>query len=78
MLFTYSIAGHELLAQENFVGQIQRAVYDKLVLKDFFNTLNATKVQWALAKHTTKDLLPAYNLDVAGPVLSRLDFQKVD
>ena len=53
-------------------------MFDKLVLKDYFNTLNATKVQWALAKNMTKELSPAYNLDVAGPILSRLEFQRVD
>ena len=78
VLFAYSVAGNNLLSHDNFIGQVQRAVFDKLVLKDYFNTLNATKVQWALAKNMTKELSPAYNFDVAGPILSRLEFQSVD
>ena len=78
VLFAYSLTGSDLLLTEEFVGKLRKSVHDKLIIKDYFNSFNATKAQWALAKHQTKDLTPAFNMDVANPILSRADIAKVE
>jgi hypothetical protein len=39
-----------LLDESNFVGKLEKAVIDKLQLKEYFNTLNSTRILWALSK----------------------------
>ena len=53
ILLAYSSVAPSLLDTKelNFVGQLEKSVIDKLVTKDYFNTLNTTRILWALAKN---------------------------
>jgi hypothetical protein len=75
VLMAYSLVNIDLLDSEelNFKGKIEKAVCDKVILKDYFNIMNSNKIMWALAKSTNKDLTPAFNQDVASVVLPRSD-----
>ena len=42
----------------NFVGKLEKAVVDKISTKEYFNTLNGTKIMWALSRHYNKDRAP--------------------
>lgn len=60
ILFTYSQISPTLLdtKQLNFVGKLEKAIVDKISTKDYFNTLNSTKIMWALSRHYNKDRAP--------------------
>ena len=63
VLFAYSTASPDMLETKNylalddpnrevgFVHQIQKALNDKVVMIDYFNTLNSTKAVWALSRY---------------------------
>jgi hypothetical protein len=75
VLMAYSLVSIDLLdtEAETFKGKMEKAVLDKVILKDYFNAMNSTKIMWALAKATNKDLAPAFNSDVASIILPRAD-----
>lgn len=66
-----------LSENENFVMKIEKAIHEKMILKDYFNTLNTTKIQWALAKFRNRDLNPLFASDVAALILPRTEQSKV-
>ena len=43
VLFAYSLTGCKSLLTESFVGQLRKGLNDKVVIKDYFNSFNATK-----------------------------------
>ena len=89
VLFAYSTASPDMLETKNdlalddpnrevgFVHQVQKALNDKVILLDHFNTLNSTKAVWALSRYQAHSLVPNYHLDVANVLLSRQDIGKV-
>ena len=82
-MFAYSTASPDMLLQEHndelkvFVDRLEKTVQDKMILKDYFNTLSTTKIQWALAKYANKDLNPLYASDVAAAILPRSEHSVV-
>jgi len=83
ILFAYSAASPDMLLQDNnkelrvFVDRLEKTVQDKMILKDYFNTLSTTKIQWALAKYANKDLNPLYASDIAAAILPRTEHSVV-
>lgn len=84
ILFAYTNADLSLLSryvnkddQVTFVDTLQRQLLDKFIVKDYFNTTNATKIQWALSRYHTQRLTPTFHLDVANAVISRLSVSRV-
>ena len=84
ILFAYANADLDLLSryvnkddQVTFVDTLQRHILDKFIIKDYFNTIHATKIQWALSRYHTQRLTPSFHLDVANVVISRLGVSKV-
>lgn len=88
VLFAYSTAsnGGDMLctAQEHlpdgevsFVNKVQKSLEDKVIMLDYFNTINTTKAQWALSRYQTRDIVPSYHLDAANAIVSRQDLSKV-
>lgn len=77
ILLAYSAVSPSLLdsGDLNFVGMLEKAVIDKVTTKDYFNTLNATKIMWALAKQKNQHLVPSFGSDVASVLLQRSDLQ---
>lgn len=60
VVFSYSTASNDMLSvpqsdlsnkEVSFVNQVQKAIQDKVVLMDYFNTFNSTKLQWGLARY---------------------------
>jgi len=48
-----------------------------VILIEYFNTFNTTKVQWALSRYQSRKIAPNYHLDVGNAVLSRQEMSKV-
>lgn len=63
--------------QVGFTSQLRKAVQDKVVLKEYFNTFNSAKMTWALSKHQARLITPSYHLDTANVLLSRRDLGKI-
>jgi hypothetical protein len=52
-MFAYSIADVPALLSNKgatFFNKVEKSLLDKFVMREHFNTLNATRIQWALAK----------------------------
>jgi ABC-type antimicrobial peptide transport system permease subunit len=49
ILFAYSLACLPS-TDRMFYNQIEKELHSKFVMKDYFNTLNSTRIQWALSK----------------------------
>ena len=78
ILFAYSMASPCMLSEnENFVMKIEKAIQEKMILKDYFNTLNTTKIEWSLAKFRNRDLNPLFANDIAAVILPRNEQSKV-
>ena len=60
-----------------FVHQVQKALSDKIILHDMFNTFNSAKALWALSRYQARSLTPSYHLDVCNVIMSRQDLGKV-
>ena len=69
ILFAYSHVSPTLLDSKslNFVGKLEKAVIDKISTKEYFNTLNGTKILWALSSYYNKDRAP--NLDACDVII---------
>jgi|LauGreDrversion4_2_1035121.scaffolds.fasta_scaffold57072_3 hypothetical protein len=76
VLFAYSQVSPTLLDSKslNFVGKLEKAVVDKISTKEYFNTLNSTKIMWSLARHYNKDRAPTQ--DACDVILQRTDLLK--
>jgi hypothetical protein len=59
------------------VSILEKTVKEKVVLKDYFNTLNSTKIQWTLAKYNNRVLNPLFAADVASVILPRSEHSVV-
>ena len=78
VLFAYSLA--ELPASTEgrvFFNKLEKFLLDKIILKDYFNTINSSRIQWALAKQANAELIPLYSSDPSGSILMRRDFGRV-
>ena len=60
-----------------FVSILEKTVKEKVVLKDYFNTLNSTKIQWTLAKYNNRVLNPLFAADIASVILPRSEHSVV-
>ena len=58
----------------NFGGKLEKAVIDKVVTKEFFNTLSCTKIMWALQKYYNRSRAP--NSDACEAIILRDDLLK--
>ena len=76
IVFAYSQVSLLNVKELNFKGLIERSILDRVTLKDFFNTLNATKILWALAKQANNKISPGFNQDVGSAILARNDIPK--
>ena len=86
MLFAYSTASNDMLAvsqtdmpkgEVSFVNKVKKALHDKVILFDFFNTFHSTKALWALSRYESRKLAPSYHLDAGNTLMSRADLGKV-
>lgn len=78
ILLAYSMVSPSLLDSKdlNFVGKLEKSVIDKVISKDYFNSLNTTRILWALAKTKNELLVPSFNQDVSAVILQRSDLQR--
>jgi len=84
VVFNLSLVAPSMLAtmvghgdqQVTLMEKVQKEVLDRVILKDYFNTLNATKMQWSLAKYLSRNLTPAFHLDPSSSILLRNDLSK--
>jgi hypothetical protein len=60
-----------------FVNRLEKTVQEKIILKDYFNTLGTTKIQWALAKYANRTLNPLFASDVSAVILPRTEHSVV-
>lgn len=86
VLFAYSTASNDMLAvpqtempkgEVSFVNKVKKALHDKVILFDFFNTFHSTKALWALSKYESRKLAPSYHLDAGNTLMSRAELGKV-
>jgi hypothetical protein len=77
IMFAYSSVSPDMLDSTKFVTLLEKAVQEKFVLKDYFNTLNTTKIQWALAKYNNRNLNPLFSYDIASVILPRTEHSVV-
>lgn len=56
---------------EKILSLLETSCRDKLVVKDYFNALNATRILFSLAQHKNKALCPGLHLDVGSCLLQR-------
>lgn len=63
VLMAYNLVSEDLMdcPKQLFKGKIEKTVVEKVMLKEYFNALSATKIAWTLAKVTNKDLSPAFS-----------------
>jgi hypothetical protein len=64
VLFAYSMASPSMLIKANdsrFADLMEKALYEKTVMKDKFNTQDSTKAVWAFAKFRNRNLSPLFH-----------------
>lgn len=71
ILLSYSMVSNSLMdiKELNFVGKLEKAVIDKVALRDYFNTNNTTRIMWSLAKNKNELLVPSFSQDVSSVIL---------
>ena len=78
LLFAYSaIAPVALNSKRQFLYDLEKAIYEKTILKDKFTTIDSTKILWALAKFENRHINPGFNRDVSSSILNRYSLSKV-
>ncbi len=50
-MLAYSMVSPTLLDEDNFVGKLEKTVASKLIEKEYYNTLNTTRILWALSRN---------------------------
>jgi hypothetical protein len=45
----------------NFVGSLEKGVLDKVISREYFNTLNSTRILWALSRNKNEFLVPSFH-----------------
>ena len=62
---------------KKFFYYLEKVADDQLMLKENFQTVNASKILWGLGKFVNRGLAPKFNQDIASNVISRYEFTKV-
>lgn len=70
LMFCYSAVAN-VTEKRQFIYDIEAASISKLIMKDFFNTIDSTKLLWGLAKFVNRSLNPYFNNDPASLILNR-------
>jgi hypothetical protein len=70
-MYCYSAVAN-ITSKRQFIYDIEKFVSDKLILKDWFTTINSTKFLWALSKFQNRKLSPDFNRDPASSILNRV------
>ena len=86
VLFAYNTASNDMLAvpqtdlpkgEISFVNKVKKALHDKVIMFDHFNTFSSTKALWALSRFESHKIAPSYHLDAGNVLMSRADLSKV-
>lgn len=65
------------LAQDKqFIYFVEKEALGMVTVKDEFNTLNATKLLWGLAKFSNRSICPYYSSEIGGSIINRAVLSK--